>query len=81
MARNFYATLEKIMKIAPEPLKDAIDSNISFWPPELLWYNLSKYVNKYVMKNSTDIKSVKIYAILCDCTVDEMLERFEKDGY
>ena len=79
--RSFASIYDKIFEIAPEPLRDALEANIGFWAPEVMWYNLSVYVNKYVMPNSLDPGAIKVYAILCDCSEEEMKAKFEKDGY
>ena len=80
MARNFTTVLEQIKEVAPKDLVDALDKSVGFWAPEIVWYNLSKYVNKYVERSSTNPTSIAVYAILCDCTEAEMKARFEADG-
>ncbi|MFR2570759.1 MAG: hypothetical protein ACLS90_03525 [Clostridia bacterium] len=80
MARNFRTVYNQIMEVAPEQLATKLERNSGFWAPEDLWYNLSEYVNQYVKPSSKDPQSIKIYAILCDCTETEMKSRFEADG-
>ena len=80
MERNFKVVLEKIKSVAPQELVDALNRNVNFWAPEILWYNLSAYVNKYVEPSSKDETSIKVYAILCDCSEAEMKARFEADN-
>ena len=80
MARDFGTVYNQIMKVAPEQLATKLEQNSGFWAPEILWYKLSQYVNKYVEPSSKDPQSIKVYAILCDCSEAEMKARFEADG-
>lgn len=80
MARDFGTVYNQIMEVAPEQLATKLEQNSGFWAPEILWYNLSQYVNKYVEPSSKDPQSIKVYAILCDCSEAEMKARFEADG-
>ncbi len=80
MARDFGTVYNQIMKVAPEQLATKLEQNSRFWAPEILWYNLSEYVNKYVKPSSKNPQSIKVYAILCDCSEAEMKARFEANG-
>lgn len=80
MARDFMTVYNKIMEVAPENLAKKLESNSGFWAPEMAWYNLSQYVNKYVTPSSKDEQAIKVYAVLCDCSEEEMKKRFENDG-
>jgi len=80
MARDFDTVYNQIMEVAPEQLATKLAQNVWLWAPEILWYNLSVYVNKYVEPSSLDPQSIKVYAILCDCSEAEMKARFEADG-
>ena len=71
---------KNILAVAPEELADALKKYVEFWAPEIVWYNLSQYVNKYVAPCSTDPQSIAIYAELCDLSFADMRSRFEKDG-
>lgn len=80
MARLFKDVVNKIKEVAPQELVKRLDNRINYWAPESAWYNLSNFINQNVIPSSTDKTSVAIYAALCDCTEDEMLERFATDG-
>jgi len=80
MARNFTDVVKAIKEIAPQELVDALDKSMCFWAPEAIWHKLSEYVNRYVVADSTDETSVAVYAILCDCSKDEMRARFKADN-
>ena len=71
---------KKIMEVVPEELATKMERDSVFWAPEIVWYELSRYVNKYVAPSSKDPKSVKVYAILCDCSEAEMKARFEENN-
>ena len=81
MERKFSEVFGSILKIAPEPLKTKLTQNSAFWAPEVVWFNLSRYVNNYVPKDSKNPTSVAVYAILCDCSETEMVSRFTADGF
>ena len=82
MARNFNHVLKAIKAIAPEELKNVLESSApSYWAPEIRWKKLAEYVNKYVFPNSQDTNSIKIFALLCNCSEEQMKERFKKDGF
>lgn len=80
MARDFMTVYKKILKVAPTTLAEKLERNFGFWAPEIAWYNLSRYVNKYVTPSSKDSQAIKVYAILCDCSEAEMKARFEADN-
>ena len=79
MERDFGEVLDRITEVAPE-LKEDLEYRIGFWAPEILWYNLSVYINQHIQPVSTNAKSVKVYSILCDCTEEEMKKRMEENG-
>ena len=80
MARDVMTVYNKIMEVAPKELATKLERDSGFWAPEIVWYNLSMYVNKYVTPSSKDSQAVKVYAILCDCSEAEMKARFEADN-
>ena len=80
MARNFIDVYERIKEVAPEELVEKLESRVGYWAPEVVWYNLSQYINKYLKPSSTNKTSVAVYAILLDCSESEMKKRFEADG-
>ena len=80
MARNFYRVLKDIKNVAPKELVNALNKSVEFWAPEIVWYKLSEYVNRYVKLSSTDETSVAVYSILCNCSKDEMIMRFKKNN-
>lgn len=83
MARNlrdFGTVYSEILKVAPERLATKLRQSSGFWAPEACWYNLSRYVNRYLEPSSKDPSAIKVYAILCDCSEAEMKSRFEADG-
>lgn len=81
MARDFIKVYKKIIKVAPVELAEVLKDKIQFWAPEVVWQNLSMYVNKYVQPDSTNKTAVAVYAALCGCTKREMRKRFISDGY
>ena len=81
MARNFTDVVAQIKKVGPKELVDALEQNVCFWAPEAVWEMLTVYVDKYVIPSSKDEKTIKIYAILCDCSETEMKARFEEAGF
>ena len=81
MARNFGDVLTKILDACPNTvLHDKLLSASPYWAPEILWHNLTRYVNTYMKPDSNDPVSVKVYAALCDLSEEEMQSRFKEDG-
>jgi len=80
MARDFRKVFDAIVEVAPEELKEKLETNVGLWAPEILWHMLTEYVNKYLVPSSQDENAIAVYAILCDCSKDEMKVRFEADG-
>ena len=78
--RNFGDVYRKIVEIAPEELKEKLENRLCFAAPELVWSVLSRCVNNTIIPSSKDPLAIKIYAILCDCSDEEMKARFESDG-
>ena len=62
-------------------LKEDLEYRSEFWAPEILWYNLSVYVNEHITPDSSSSKAVKVYSILCDCSEEEMRNRFMANGH
>lgn len=79
-ARNFEAVYNQILKLAPPALKKELEDSVGFWAPEVVWYNLSRLVMKHIEYNSSNPNSIAIYAVLCDCTQDEIKARFKMKG-
>ena len=79
--RSFMWVANRILAIAPEPLERYLEERISLWAPEIAWANLTGAVNRFVKPSSADLTSVAIYALLCDCTEEEMVRRFRVDGF
>ena len=77
--REFGQVLHDIAEAAPE-LKEDLEGRANFWAPEILWYNLTVYVNKHVTPSSSSPTAIKVYSILCDCSEEEMKRRFEENG-
>ena len=80
MARSFTKVYNQILEVAPESLSSALKKSVGFWAPEIVWVNLTQFVHRYVEPSSSDDTSVAVYAILCDCTEDEMRTRFKNNG-
>ena len=80
MARSFTRVYQQIMEVAPEDLSSALERSVGFWAPEIVWVNLTQFVHRYVEPSSSDDTSVAVYAILYDCTEDEIRNRFKADG-
>ena len=82
MAREFSDVLTKILNACPgSVLHTKLEESVPYWAPEILWYNLTRYVNNYMTPNSKDDVAVKVYAILCDKTEEEMRADFVSKGY
>ena len=79
MARNFVEVLNRITEVAPKQLVDALNKSAMYWAPEIAWDRLSNYVDRYVKRSSSDENAIAVYAILCDCSEEEMKKRFEQD--
>ena len=77
--RDFFKVLDSITEVVPE-LKEDLEYRVWFWAPEILWYNLSAYVNERVTPDSSNPKAIKVYSILCNCSEGEMKRRFEENG-
>ena len=77
--RDFFKVLDNITEAVPE-LKEDLEYRVGFWAPEILWYNLSAYVNERVIPDSSNPKAIKVYSILCNCSEEEMKKRFEENG-
>ena len=80
MERDFETVCKEIIEVAPEILAYKLERDSGFWAPEIRWIRLTNYVNDYVIPSSKDPRSIKVYAILCDCSEGEMKETFENDG-
>ena len=80
MARSFTKVYHQILEVAPEDLSTALKKSVGFWAPEVAWVNLTQYIHRYVEPCSSDDTSVAVYAILCDCTEDEIRTKFKADG-
>lgn len=70
-----------MLLVAPEPLKSELMHRAPFWAPEVSWERLTYLVNKTIAPDSTSPVVVRVYALLCDCTEEEMLRRFKADGF
>ena len=79
--RNFMEIYRKIKEIAPEELRTQLEKRAEYWAPEICWQKLTECVNRFVPPSSEDETSVAVYALLCDCSTDEMRERFMADGF
>ena len=77
--RDFGKVLDDITEAVPE-LKEDLEYRAQFWAPEILWYNLSMYVNERITPDSSNPRAVKAYSILCDCSEEEMKKRFKENG-
>lgn len=73
----FYNIKEEL----PTELVEKLDWESAFWTPESIWLGLTDFVNKNIQLNSKDTSSVKIYALLCDQSEEEMKKIMERDGY
>ena len=80
MGRNFYDVVGKITTAMPE-LKEDLDFSIGFWAPEIQWFKLSEYVNDNVAPDSSDPRSIAVYAALCDVPEENMKQDFIAKGY
>ena len=80
MARDFDQVVSAICQVMPE-FADKLERNFMFFAPESRWEKLSYCINLYIEPNSANEKAVKVYALLTDCSEDEILERFERMGF
>ena len=78
--RDFCEVVTRILEVAPEPLKSELRDSAPFWAPEIRWSRLTYLVNALLAHDSSSPSSVSVYAILCDCTEEEMIRRFEASG-
>ena len=78
--RDITVVLKQLSDALPEELAQKLKFSSSFWAPELVWHNLSKFINHYVEPASNNEQSVKIYAILCDVSEEEMKQRMQDLG-
>ncbi|MBR3134647.1 MAG: hypothetical protein IKG56_04210 [Clostridia bacterium] len=81
MARDFYQIARKIAQCLPERLSKELRSKIMFWAPEIQWARLTYFVNDHIKPDSIDPVSVKIYALLCDKTEEDMKAEFIEKGF
>lgn len=79
--RSFEAVVMAIMEVAPDSLRMYLRDHVPFWAPEIRWENLTNAVNRYVTPSSTNLTTVTVYAILCDCTEEDMIRRFREEGF
>ena len=79
-AREFMDVYNSILRVAPRELANELKHAMPFWAPEVVWYQPSLYVNKYVRPSSRDSTAIAVYAILLDKTPAETKELFERDG-
>ena len=78
--RCFDVVYFEILGLAPDSLREYLESHAPFWAPEIVWVNLTNAINRFVEPSSSDKLAVSIYAVLCDCTEEEMIRRFKEDG-
>ena len=75
--RNFNEVVKTIGDMAPEVFQDFLHRMRTWGPTELIrWENL-EFAIKRLVKPSSDPSVVAIYAILYDCTEEEILRRLE----
>lgn len=79
--RNPVEVCQQIEEALPEKLAEKLRWEVAFWAPEIYWHNLSVFVNENVKPDSTSEQSIKIYALLCDKTEEEMKQEFISRGH
>ena len=79
--RSFEDVVNKIIAVGNKGINAKIEVSMPYWVPEARWTQLDRCINRFMPKDSKDPTSVKIYAILCDCTEKQMRKRFKKEGY
>lgn len=78
--RNFESVVEMLCEFLPEHSIEKLKNEINYWAPEELWECLASFINRNVKKDSNDFASVRIYAILCDCTEVRIRRSFARYG-
>ncbi len=80
MERDFKYVYNKIQALLPKGLAFEMQQNAIYWEPSEKFFELSKFIQAKIKPNSKDDKTVRIYAILCDKSLDEMRKRFIASG-
>lgn len=78
--RNFESVVEMLYEFLPETCAEKLKGEINYWAPEYLWECLASFINRNIKKDSSDFSSVRIYAILCDCTEEKIKRSFARNG-
>lgn len=79
--RNPVLVTLQIEEELPEELAEQLRWKADFWAPEIFWSNLSAFINENVKPDSKNEQSVRIYALLCDKSEEEMRKEFIEQGY
>ena len=80
-ARRFSDVLAAVKKEAPQELKDYLDKSAGFWAPEIVWERLTEAVQRFVVPDSKNLVSVKVYSELSGLSTEEIEKIFVADGY
>ena len=80
-ARRFSDVLAAVKKEAPQELKDYLDKSAGFWAPEIVWERLTEAVQRFVVPDSKNPVSVKVYSELSGLSTEEIEKIFVADGY
>lgn len=78
--RKFKDVFALICENLPENKAKELLRVANYWPPEIEWQNLADYVNENVVKDSSNIQSVRVYAILCNKSERKIRLSFLKMG-
>ncbi len=74
--RSFEYVFSQIYDLLSDENKTTLRQEVNFWSPESLFNNLSLFINRNVLKDSENPNSVKVYAILCNKSEDEIRQMF-----
>ena len=81
MAKSFYDVTSQLLEVLPSELADQLCTSLSLWDSKAKQYNLAAWVNSNIKPDSKSEQSLKIYSILCDCSISEIKSRFQVAGY
>ena len=79
-ARCFAPVFSQICKLLPETLTLELQRKAVYWAPETCWMKLSTFINNNINPSASNELSVKVYALLCNKSEEEMRQLFLANG-
>ena len=79
--RDFDFVFSNICFLLPKDKAQKLQRDVNYWSPELMWGKLAIFVNDNVTKDSRNLASVRIYAILCNKNESQIRKLFKESGY